>query len=136
MGAVQDGVAKWTAAGLPANKLVLGIPFYGHGFAVNETSAFTSPGVLNMYPPQNSTNRRQGSSWDNDPAVDPCGDAQPHSGTFPFWSMIKEAGFLDTSGNPKEGIAYHYDECSQTVSERSPPSPAWRSSRPSPSERR
>lgn len=120
-GSLEDGVTKWLAAGLPADKTVVGLPFYGHGFAVNKTSAFTAPGVFNMYPPSNSSNRRQGSSWDNDPAVDPCGDAQPHSGTFPLWSLNTELGVVGDKAKKRKDITYYFDECSQTVSERTPP---------------
>ncbi|OHF04139.1 glycosyl hydrolase family 18 [Colletotrichum orchidophilum] len=113
-GGIQEGVAKWIAAGIPANKLVLAVAAYGHGFSVNATSAFTSAGVLNAYPPQNSTHRFQGGSWDNDPAIDECGAASPPSGTYTFWSMIKEGKFLDEEGKPLKGIATGYDKCSQT----------------------
>ncbi|EFQ27378.1 glycosyl hydrolase family 18 [Colletotrichum graminicola M1.001] len=113
-GGIEEGVNKWIAAGIPAEKIALGVAAYGHSFSVNSTNAFTAPGVLNAYPPQNSSNRLQGGSWDNDPPVDECGNPQPHSGTYTFSSMITEAMFLDTSGNPSAGIASGYDNCSQT----------------------
>ncbi|KAK1994762.1 family 18 glycosyl hydrolase [Colletotrichum falcatum] len=113
-GGISEGVTKWIGAGIPAEKLVLAVGAYGHGFSVNATSAFTAPGVLNAYPPQNSSNRFQGGSWDNDPPVDECGNPQPHSGTYTFRSMITEAKFLDQAGNPAQGIASGYDNCSQT----------------------
>ncbi|KAK2042639.1 family 18 glycosyl hydrolase [Colletotrichum somersetense] len=113
-GGIKEGVAKWVTAGIPTEKIVLAVAAYGHGFSVNSTSAFTAPGVLNAYPPQNSSHRFQGSSWDDDPPIDQCGNAQPPSGTYTFWSMITEGKFLDESGNPRTGIATGYDNCSQT----------------------
>ncbi|OHW99382.1 glycosyl hydrolase family 18 protein [Colletotrichum incanum] len=113
-GGIKEGIDKWVNAGIPANKLVLAVGAYGHGFSVNSTSAFTSPGVLNAYPPQNSSHRFQGSSWDDDPPIDECGNAQPPSGTYTFWSMITEGKFLDETGKPRESIATGYDNCSQT----------------------
>lgn len=95
---------------------MLGVPGYGHAFSVSSTAAFNNDSTLNMFPTQNSSNRFQGSSWDNDPAVDVCGNAQPHSGTYPFWSLITEAGFLDETGEPAQGIFSGFDDCSQTVS--------------------
>ncbi|KAK2012516.1 family 18 glycosyl hydrolase [Colletotrichum eremochloae] len=113
-GGIKEGVAKWIAAGIPAEKLVLGLAAYGHAFSVNATSAFTAPGVLNAFPPQNSSNRLQGGPWDDDPAIDECGNPQPHSGTYTFADMINEAKFLDAAGNPAPGIASGFDNCSQT----------------------
>lgn len=101
---------------MPADKIVLGIGAYGHGFRVNSTSALgNSSSTLNMYPAFNSSDLFQGSSWDNDPAIDDCGSPAVKSGTYPFWSLVTEAGMLDESGEPKEGIVYGYDDCSQTV---------------------
>ncbi|GKT82370.1 glycosyl hydrolase family 18 protein [Colletotrichum tofieldiae] len=108
-GGIKEGVDKWVNAGIPANKLVLAVGAYGHGF-----SRLHLPGVLNAYPPQNSSHRFQGSSWDDDPPIDECGNAQPPSGTYTFWSMITEGKFLDESGKPRESIATGYDNCSQT----------------------
>jgi hypothetical protein len=100
---------------MPASQLVLGVPAYGHGFSVNNTSAYGSNHKLNLYPTQNSTDRFQGSSWDTDPAIDDCGNPSPPGGTYPFWSLITEAKFLDVYGNPAPGISYTWDNCSQTV---------------------
>ncbi|KAH7143561.1 glycoside hydrolase superfamily [Dactylonectria macrodidyma] len=113
-GAGDEAVAKWTAAGIPSSQLVLGVPAYGHGFSVNKTSAFGADGKLSEYPPQNSSHRFQGSSWDSDPPVDDCGNAQPPGGTYTFWSLITEAKFLDAKGNPARGIAHAFDNCSKT----------------------
>lgn len=114
MGAGNMGVQAWIDAGVPANKLVLGLAAYGHGFRVNETSAMSPNGTLNLYPAQNSSDRFQGSSWDDDPPIDDCGNAQPPSGTYPLWSLITEAGFLDETAKPLPGIEYTFDTCSQT----------------------
>lgn len=111
---------------MPASKLVLGIAAYGHGFRVNSTAAFTTTtttstststgsGSLNMYPSFNKTDLFQGSSWDSDPPVDVCGNAQSPGGTYPFWSLITEAGMLTEAGEPAQNIVSGWDNCSQTV---------------------
>lgn len=112
-GGIKEGIEAWVAAGYPKEKLALGFGAYGHGFSVNTADAFGSDGALLAYPKNNGT-RRQGSTWDDDPLVDDCGGAQPPGGTFPLWSMIEEAKFLDQSGNPAKGIAYGFDNCSMT----------------------
>lgn len=116
-GSLELGLAAWTAAGVPASKIVLGVPAYAHGFSVNTSSAFPNgtDGGLDMFPAQNSSNRFQGSSWDNDPPVDDCGNAQPPSGTYQFWSMITEKGFLTEAGEPASNVTAGWDSCAQTV---------------------
>lgn len=114
MGSLELGLAAWTAAGVPASKLVLGVGAYGHGFSVAPSDAFPNgTTTLDMFPAQNSSNRFQGSSWDNDPPVDDCGNAQPPSGTYQFWSMIEEAGFLTTAGEPAANITAGWDDCAK-----------------------
>lgn len=113
-GSGKLGVQAWLDAGVPADKLVLGLAAYGHGFRVNETSAMNGTDTLQLYPAQNSSDRFQGSSWDDDPPIDDCGNAQPHSGTYPLWSLITEANVLDETAKPLPGIQYTWDNCSQT----------------------
>ncbi|KAK8061925.1 hypothetical protein PG994_008291 [Apiospora phragmitis] len=115
-GGGKEGVAKWAAAGLPMNRLVLAVPAYSHSFSVTPAAAFPNgtAGPLSAYPAQNSSNRLQGGSWDSDPPIDPCGNPQPHSGTWTFRAMIEEGKFLDAQGNPAKGMATGYDNCSQT----------------------
>lgn len=116
-GSMELGLAAWVAAGVPASKIVLGVAAYGHGFSVASSAALPngSTGGLNMFPAQNSSNRFQGSSWDSDPSVDDCGNAQPPSGTYQFWSMVKENGFLTETGEPSGNVTAGWDSCSKTV---------------------
>ncbi|EJT75539.1 acidic mammalian chitinase [Gaeumannomyces tritici R3-111a-1] len=112
-GGIKEGIEAWVGAGYPKEKLVLGFGAYGHGFTVENKEAFGPDGALLAYP-KNSGQRRQGSTWDDDPLVDDCGGAQPASGTFTVWSMVQEGKFLDEAGNPAPGIAHGFDNCSQT----------------------
>jgi len=114
-GSGDAGISAWIAAGIPADRIVLGTPAYGHGFAVNKTSAFAEDGSLNAYPAFNASDRFQGSEWDSSGnTTDVCGIVEPPSGTYPLWSLVAQ-GFLDQDGQPADGIAYSYDNCSQTV---------------------
>ena len=48
-------------------------------------------------------------------ATDVCGNSVPgDTGIFTFEGMISK-GFLDSSGDPVQGIDYRFDNCSQTV---------------------
>ncbi|KAF5012338.1 hypothetical protein FDECE_1565 [Fusarium decemcellulare] len=123
-GAGDEAVEKWSAAGIPSSQIVLGVPAYGHGFSVNQTSALKN-GKLSLYPPQNTTHRFQGSSWDTDPAIDDCGNPSPPGGTYPLWSLITEAGFLTAEGKPAPGISYTWDDCSKTPAVYNKTSEIW-----------
>lgn len=121
VGSGVSAVQAWMKAGFPADQLVLGVPSYGHGFAVAESDALSSDGTLNLYAPFNKTYRAPGDAWDDSPAagaVDVCGNPQLQGGNWNFWGLI-DGGFLNNNGtaNTAGGIAYKFDECSQTVSE-------------------
>ena len=112
-GSAVSAVQAWTSAGLPRNKLVLGVASYGHSFLVNESVALTKQGEIAAYPPFEPTQPR-GDSADDKPGVDICGAKTGWGGTFNFWGLV-EGKFLDANGLPLQGIHYRYDECSQTV---------------------
>jgi chitinase len=116
-GSAVSAVKQWTAAGMPKDKIVLGVAGYGHSFSVSPSSAFqsNSSSVLAAYPAFNATNKIQGDKWDDAPGVDECGASQGPGGVFNFWGLIN-AGFLTPQGKPAKGISYRFDNCSQTVS--------------------
>ncbi|KAF9268382.1 endochitinase [Marasmius fiardii PR-910] len=112
-GSAVRSVAQWTAAGVPLNKLLLGLPAYGHGFTVNVADAFKNGSTTELaeYPPFNASNRPNGDQWD-DPAgaVDACGVVNPAGGIFTFQGLIDE-GYLATDGTPK--LPSRFDNCSK-----------------------
>ncbi|KAL0575358.1 hypothetical protein V5O48_006609 [Marasmius crinis-equi] len=113
-GSAVRSVAQWSAAGIPIDKLLLGLPSYGHSFSVNKTDAFRngSETELAPYPPFNAKIHPTGDRWD-DPAglVDACGVTNPAGGIFNFWGLV-EHGYLNKDGSPK--LPHRFDECSQT----------------------
>lgn len=113
MGSAVSAVKAWTAAGMPANQIVLGVAAYGHSFSVSPDDAF-SGNELVAYPKFNASNQPLGDAWDDTGSVDACGVHQGPGGTFDFWGLV-DGGFLTTEGYPASGIYYRYDECSQTV---------------------
>ncbi|KAI0313932.1 chitinase [Amylostereum chailletii] len=118
-GSAVAAVQKWHAAGIPTNKLVLGVPSYGHSFRVAPQNAVVDgTGELAAYPAFAAQDQPLGDSWDDpNPGPDVCGNAQGPEGNFDFWGMF-EGGFLVVDANgtavPAEGIASTFDECSQT----------------------
>ena len=140
-GSAVSAVNAGTAAGFPADQLLLGVASYGHGFHVDQDVAFDnsqtqSSGLslfatnasdaqpvgtrpLAAYPPFQASQQVIGDSWDvyEQPGTDLCGNPSPggYSSIFNFRGLI-EKGWLNEGGNPIEGMGFRYDNCSQTVS--------------------
>ncbi|KIK94729.1 glycoside hydrolase family 18 protein [Paxillus rubicundulus Ve08.2h10] len=116
LGSAVSAVAAWTNAGFPANKIVLGVPAYGHSYTV-PTSTAVSGSTLNIYTAFDKTNIPIGDSWDP-PATTPdiCGNApvgNGNSGVYNFWALIQD-GFLNQDGSVASGMNSLFDQCSQT----------------------
>ena len=115
-GAGYDAVQAWKKAGMPLDKIVLGVASHGHSFGVNTKSAFPdNSSTLAMYPTFNSSNHPVGDSWDDAGGIDICGVNQSSGGIINFWGLI-EAGFLTEEGVAADGISYAYGDCDRTVS--------------------
>ncbi|KAI0088180.1 glycoside hydrolase [Irpex rosettiformis] len=128
-GSATSAVKAWTAAGFPANQLVLGVAGYGHSFDVSSSAAFASQNAnsssflptgtkaLAAYPAFDKSHQPAGDNRDEDaPAgVDQCGNASPggFSGIFNFNGLI-ERGILDQNGTAASGMGFRFDSCSQT----------------------
>ena len=127
-GSATSAVAAWTAAGFPAQQLVLAVPAYGHSFSVTKDAAFQPPypsksqppgtQALAAYPGFDNAPQPLGDAWDAVAPAGPdeCGVFSPGgpSGIFNFRGLI-ERGFLDQNGTAVDGMGYRFDECSQTV---------------------
>ncbi|ESK89643.1 glycoside hydrolase family 18 protein [Moniliophthora roreri MCA 2997] len=113
-GSAQSALENWTKAGVPLNKIVLGVPNYGHSFVVAQTDAFVngSKTELAPYPPYNKTDRRMGDKWDDPAQNDTCGNFNPPGGLYTFMGMVLE-GLLSEDGSPK--VPYRFDNCSKTA---------------------
>ncbi|KAL0572495.1 hypothetical protein V5O48_009460 [Marasmius crinis-equi] len=113
-------VAQWHEAGVPYEKILLGLPTYGHSYSVKKTDAFKNGSTTELaeYPAFNHDVHPAGDRWD-DPAgfVDPCGVSNPAAGEFSvscrlinFWGLI-ENGFLNEDGTPE--YPHRFDQCSK-----------------------
>ncbi|KIY49515.1 chitinase [Fistulina hepatica ATCC 64428] len=113
-GSAVSAVNSWMNAGMPANQIVLGIAAYGHSYTVNSTDAYpNNTWELGLYPAFNSSDRRLGDSWDDPAGYDECGVYEQAGGIYTFAGLVRD-GFLGEEGDPMAGIAYVFDECSQT----------------------
>ncbi|KAK7051350.1 hypothetical protein VNI00_004850 [Paramarasmius palmivorus] len=90
-------VQKWNSAGIPFNKIVLGVPGYGHAFTVRQKDAFqkNSNTKLTKYPPFDKEDRARGDAWSDPAGKDVCGTENPAGDTYNFWGLV-ENGFLNT----------------------------------------
>lgn len=80
-GSATSGVNAWTAAGMPSNQIVLGVPGYGHSFSVSPQDALQG-GALVPFPSFNKNNQPAGDNWDGAPGTDVCGNATPQGGSY------------------------------------------------------
>ncbi|KAF6763139.1 endochitinase [Ephemerocybe angulata] len=115
LGSAVSSVAAWSNAGIPNNKLVLGVGAYGHSYDISSAVALsrTNSSSLNSYPSYTPNSRSLGDRWDGDSGVDVCGVMQAPGGVYTYWGLIEE-GFLKSDGSAGEGIALRYDDCSET----------------------
>ncbi|KAK7043207.1 hypothetical protein VNI00_008561 [Paramarasmius palmivorus] len=114
-GSAVSSVKGWTNAGFPLNKIVLGVPAYGHSWVVPQSEAFTNGSITELasYPMFNRQAEHLGDSWDGEGGTDICGNPVGPSGVYNFWGLIEE-GYLNSDGSVKDGIAFRYDNCSET----------------------
>jgi len=115
-GSASSAVEAWTKAGMPSNKLALGVPSYGHSYRVLKKNAYSSNGQLALFPPFVANDQPAGDKWDSQPGgPGDCGGAastQP-GGVIEYWGMI-QLGYINTNGNPEPGRTYRFDTCSKT----------------------
>ncbi|KAL6301260.1 chitinase [Sparassis latifolia] len=112
-GSAVSAVAAWTAAGMPAHQLVLGVASYGHSFQVEASNAFDCDGQAPAAYPAFTSTQPAGDSWDAASNTDVCGVTSGYTGVFQFRGLVGE-GWLYPNGSVVEGIDYRFDECSQT----------------------
>ncbi|KAJ2926761.1 hypothetical protein H1R20_g10354, partial [Candolleomyces eurysporus] len=114
-GSAASSVAAWSQAGIPTNKLVLGVPAYGHSYVISPSVALnrTNASSLNSFPSYNPSNRPIGDKWDGPGGLDVCGVSQGPGGVYTYWGLIEE-GFLNPDGSAGDGVISRYDECSET----------------------
>ena len=117
LGSAVSAVKAWTDAGMPPDQIVLGVPAYGHSFAVTPSSEYTNngTGTMILFPQYNPNVYRTGDAWDNGWGLDICGNEVGPGGTFTYWGLIAE-NILNSNGTIHQDISYIYDNCSQTVS--------------------
>ncbi|TFK49389.1 glycoside hydrolase [Heliocybe sulcata] len=118
-GFAVSAVKSWSAAGMPASQIVLGVASYGHSFSVASSAAQASGNQsLAAYPAFDKSAQPDGDAWSGDATfvpgtLDQCGNPTTKSGIFDFWGMV-DGGFLTSNGSVASGIMSRYDECSQT----------------------
>ncbi|KAF8344633.1 endochitinase [Amanita rubescens] len=113
VGSASSEVNAWQAAGMPLDKIVLGVAAYGHSFSVNKTAAFNGSSLA-LYPAFDKADQPAGDVWDDVASTDICGNANGPGGTMRFWGLM-ELGYLNTDGTPRTGIDYIFDDCSKTA---------------------
>jgi chitinase len=116
MGSAASAVSAWTSAGMPANRIVMGVPSYGHSYRVKPSDAYVNgkSGTLKAYPSFDAADQPDGDAWDDETSTDSCGNVNGPGGTWNFRYLVP-GGWITADGKPARGIDYRYDDCSQTV---------------------
>ncbi|KAI8067069.1 glycoside hydrolase superfamily [Gongronella butleri] len=92
---VDSAVTAWTGAGFPANKILVGVPFYGFVTKV-KTAITASTGEHVAF--DTSAPQIQGDQYDTKGA-DPCpGATATYSGEFQYRSIVEEGVSKNSSG--------------------------------------
>ncbi|KAG2351924.1 chitinase [Suillus spraguei] len=88
-GSAFSAIKAWTAAGMPSNKIVLGVASFGRSYSVSSSDASNEP-TLAAYPAFDASKQPSGDGWDD------------------------ATGFLNKDGTYANGIMHRYDLCSHT----------------------
>ncbi|EJD03469.1 chitinase [Fomitiporia mediterranea MF3/22] len=114
-GCAVSAVSSWTAAGMPANKIVLGVATFGHSFTVTQAAALASDSStdLVLYPAFNASVFPAGDAWDTPAHVDKCGNFADQGGIQHFRYLV-DSGMLFPNGTAETGIPYLFDDCEKT----------------------
>jgi chitinase len=120
-GSALTGIAAWKSAGFPSNKIVLGVPSYGHTFSVSAANATSDNFVtLNTHPGFDSSAHPLGGAdapdANEDPFTDQCGVVNFASGLWEYSNLVN-AGFIEQDGTftNVSNVHHMFDNCSQTV---------------------
>jgi len=115
MGSGASSVKAWTAAGFPANQILLGVPSYGHSYSVASYAIGSDAKKLAEYPAFDANLVPLGTGeTSRTPVPDQCGVPTGPGGVFDYSDMVTR-GFIDSQGKPANGILHQFDECSQTA---------------------
>ncbi|KAL0566408.1 hypothetical protein V5O48_015607 [Marasmius crinis-equi] len=112
-GSAVSAVVAWKKAGIPYEKMLLGVPAYGHSYSVKKADPFvngTQAKGLAAYPKFDANVHPTGDRWDDPAGKDVCGNMNPAGGIFNFWGLI-ENGFLYPNGSAR--LPYRFDNCSK-----------------------
>ncbi|KAI8331878.1 glycoside hydrolase superfamily [Chlamydoabsidia padenii] len=114
-GSVAQAITQWTSAGFPANKLVVGCPFYGFLAAVSQPVTATNDHV-----PFAGSTQIQGDHYD-EKGADPCPGAVPaYTGEYQYRSIVADGIQANQSGwttwwNAKTSTPYAYNANKKTM---------------------
>jgi chitinase len=113
-GSAVTAVKAWSSAGIPSEKIALGVAAYGRTYKVDKSAALSN-GQLTAFPAfaKNDIPLGEGETEASTKELDVCGNANGVSGVFYFEGLIT-AGYLSSNGSAAAGIDYRFDECSKT----------------------
>ncbi|KAF8992509.1 glycoside hydrolase superfamily [Cyathus striatus] len=100
-GSAVSAVRQWAEAGMPYDKIVLGVASYGRSYRISEEDAYRdrANNLLSRYPRFEGT--AMGDAWGGE------------EGIVDYWALVTQ-GYVNEDGSPKEGMGHRHDLCTQT----------------------
>lgn len=104
----MSAVNEWSAAGIPKDQIVLGVPSYGRSFNVSNENAFPNgTSTLALFPAFDKDSQPLGDSWDSpNITTDACGNESGPSGVFEFRGLIEVCLFSNYRGKRRQWHSY------------------------------
>ncbi|TFK20651.1 glycoside hydrolase [Coprinopsis marcescibilis] len=117
-GSVEKAVDDWVAAGFPADKLVLGVPFYARSYIIPKESVIQNDVLTTFNPAFDRATMPpvfgERETLETIAQTLECGQpAETPSGIFTFNGLIA-TGYLNVSGEAAPGVFYAFDDCTET----------------------
>ncbi|CAH7675143.1 glycosyl hydrolases family 18-domain-containing protein [Phakopsora pachyrhizi] len=117
-----QAVKHWISTGIPAKKLILGIPSYGYAYTLKSKkfteTKFSGDSKKTSHLLQSTTGvpPKAGKTADVEGDKDACGNVNPPGGQ---WLFKKLSGTKKLTSNAKKGLGgfeRHYNSCTKTIS--------------------
>ncbi|MFN0036586.1 MAG: glycosyl hydrolase family 18 protein [Saprospiraceae bacterium] len=117
----EDCIDYWQSQGVPAQKLTLGVPFYGYDFGVDPVASFNFRGIVNQDPANAYLDNFLGKWWNGIPTIQAKTElALDEVAGIMIWEIGQDAFGADIQYSLLRAIDEVVDAASVGISEANP----------------